>query len=99
MSKDAQVIVNEFNDHIKKQGGQPFHWYVGITEDVEERLFGGHRIPRKNHWFIYREADSAREARAVEKAFLDVGFDGGGGGGDNDARFVYAYLKTSITEP
>lgn len=99
MAKDAQTIINEFNGHIQQQGGQPSAWYVGITQDIEQRLFGDHKVPKKNHWFIQREAFTSDDARAVEKAFLDWGCDGGDGGGDDQARFVYAYLKTSITNP
>ena len=99
MAKDARTIVNEFNAHIQKQGGQPSAWYVGVTEDIGQRLFGDHKVPRKGHWFIYCEAYTADDARAVEKAFVDSGCGGGTGGGDVDARFVYAYLKTSITNP
>ena len=99
MPKDEQTIVNEFNAHIQKQGGRPADWYVGITQDVAQRLFVNHKVPRKDHWFIHREALTSEAARAVEKAFLDWGCDGGTGGGDEDARFVYAYLKTSVTDP
>lgn len=99
MPKDAQTIVNEFNAHIQKQGGRSSAWYVGITQDIDQRLFGDHSVPRENHWFIHREAYTSNDARAVEKVFLDWGCDGGGGGGDDDARFVYAYLKTSVTDP
>ena len=99
MPKDARTIISDFNAHIKKRAGQPSEWYVGVTEDIDGRLFGRHAVPRKGHWYIYREAYTTQDARAVEKAFLDSGCDGGGGGGDEDARFVYAYLKTSITDP
>ena len=36
---------------------------------------------------------------SVEKALLEKGCDGNPGGGDDDAVYVYAYLKSSITEP
>jgi len=31
--------------------------------------------------------------------FLDKGMDGGPGGGDEDSKIVYAYKKTSLTNP
>lgn len=99
MAKDVQTIVSEFNAHIRKQGGNFENWYVGITQDIEQRLFGDHKVPRKDHWFIHREAFTSDDARAVEKAFLEWGCDGGTGGGDEDTCFVYAYLKTSVTDP
>jgi hypothetical protein len=98
-AKDAQTIVNEIYTHMQKQGGQLSGWYVGITSDIEQRLFAGHRVPRKNHWYAYRKAINADEARAAEKAFLDAGCDGGTGGGEEDATYVYAYLKGTETVP
>ena len=48
---------------------------------------------------IFIQCTSSAAARSVEKTFLDHGCDGGTGGGDDDAIYVYAYLKTSETEP
>ena len=97
--QDAQTIVDEIGSHVQKQGGTVSSWYAGITEDIESRLFGAHRVPRKDHWFIHREAISSAAARAAEKTLLEWGCDGGSGGGDDDAVYVYAYLKTSVTDP
>ena len=85
--------------HMKKEGSPPKNWYVGITSDIENRLFGDHNVPKKDHWRIHRKAFTSNDARAVEKAFLDYGCDGGAGGGDDTATFVYAYLKASVTNP
>lgn len=98
-AKDNQTIVNEIHAKMQKQGGPASIWYVGITENIDQRLFGDHNVPKKDHWFIYRKAYSVADARTIEKSFLDYGCDGGMGGGDEDAVFVYAYLKTSITNP
>src|SRR5436309_3449307 len=82
----------EIKAHIDKQRG-PYHsWYAGITGDIEQRLFIEHGVPRQNYWFIYRECPSADDAREVEAALLQLGCKGGIGGGDDDCRFVYAYL-------
>ncbi len=97
-AKDAQSVVNEIHAHMRKQGGSPSSWYVGITSDIEQRLFGDHGVPKENHWYCYRETFTSNDARSVEKAFLDYGCDGGSGGGDDTSTFVYAYLKTSITK-
>jgi hypothetical protein len=98
-TKDAQTIVNEIYAHMQKQGGKTTGWYVGIAADIDQRLFTDHKVPRQNHWFIYRKSTSANNARTVEKALLDLGCDGGGGGGDDKSVYVYAYLKGPNTEP
>ncbi|MGA9108797.1 MAG: hypothetical protein ACLPSL_15270 [Smithella sp.] len=99
MAKTAQEAYNEIYAHIVKQGGALSKWYCGITADIEKRFFGDHNVPDKDHWFAYRECTSHTAARNVEKALLDLGCDGGTGGGDDNSIYVYAYLKTSITDP
>lgn len=98
-SKTAQVIYDEIVAHIKEEGNGASNWYAGITEDIDNRLFGDHNVPRKDHWRIHRKASSADAARKVEKALLKYGCDGGSGGGDDDAIYVYAYKKTHVTNP
>lgn len=95
----ANAIIDEIGAHICKQGGVLSSWYVGVTENIDQRLFGDHRVPRKDHWRSYRKAVSSGAARAAEKALLNWGCDGGTGGGDNGAVYVYAYLKTAVTNP
>lgn len=99
MAKTAQEAYDEILAHIRQQGGPFSSWYCGIASDIEDRLFGDHKVPKKDHWFAYRQCVSNKAARNVEKAFLDLDCDGGAGGGDTSAVYVYAYLKTSITEP
>lgn len=98
-TKDDDTICSEISAHINKQGGQRSSWYVGIAADIKQRLHGDHRVPENDHWFIWRETFSANDARAVEKALIEWGCAGGPGGGDSNTRFVYAYLKTPVTEP
>lgn len=98
-AKDAQTILNEIVAHINKQGGPASSWYAGITSDIDQRLFNAHRVPRQDHWFVYREGFTTEDVRAVEAALIKFGCDGGRGGGDDSATLVYAYLKTSVTDP
>ena len=98
-TKSAQTICDEIVAHIEKEGGRASTWYAGITANIGERLFGDHKVPRKNHWYIYREASSAKSARSIESALIRYGCDGGSGGGDEDSVWVYAYKKTSVTDP
>ena len=96
---DAQAVVDQIAAHIQKQGGNLSDWYAGITADVDQRVFGDHAVPKKDHWRIHRQANSSNAARAAEKALLDWGCDGGDGGGDDRSVFVYAYLKAPFTRP
>jgi len=100
MPKDKQTIINDIEAHIKKQGGTPSSWYTGITSDINQRLHSDHNVPPKKHWYMYRETSSDSIAREIEDYFVNTyGTDGGSGGGDEDSKYVYSYLKTSVTNP
>ena len=90
-------IGGEIDAHITKSGSPNNRWYVGITSNVQERLFGYHNVPRQNAWWIYRQCTSAAEARALETAYHQAGCQGAGGGGDEDSVYIYAYVITPTT--
>ncbi len=97
MASSYELIIKEFNTFLSKAGGKYSDYYVGITDDVDRRLFGEHNVDRKRDQWIYDEANSDAVARQVEKYFLDKGCDGGTGGGDIDSTIVYCYKKTAST--
>ena len=96
MAKTKQEIINDITIHFKDTVYKDC--YVGITSDVDSRLFGDHNVSKENGW-IYRYTSSDSVAREIEQHFLDKGMDGGSGGGDEDSIFVYAYQKTTTTNP
>ena len=97
MAKTRQDIINDIANYFgdKLYSG----CYVGITSHVDSRLFGDHNVLKENSRWIYRAASSHTVAREVEQHFLNAGMDGGGGGGDETSKIVYAYKKTSSTDP
>jgi hypothetical protein len=97
--QNAQEIRDQILAYLNSQGGRSASWYIGVATDIERRLFVDHRVPPANHWYICRQAHSPAAAREAGQALLALGFDGGLGAGDEDAVFVYAYLKTQLTQP
>ena len=88
-------------DHMNKYcpNGTPFKkLYIGIASDAEDRLFNDHSVNRETDIWIYRTASSDSVAREIEKHFIDLGFDGGPGGGDDDTKMVYCFLQNSHTK-
>lgn len=85
--------------HIKEQGGGASSWYAGITSDWKDRVFIDHKVPSEGHWYIVRQCFSDDDARRVESSLIHYGCDGGGGGGDQSSVYVYAYLKSAVTDP
>ena len=100
MAKNKQQIIQEINAHIKQEGSGYKAWYVGISKDARNRLFNDHNVPEKNSWWIHREASSSQVAREIEDYFVNtLHTDGGTGGGDQSSKYVYAYKKTTSTNP
>ncbi len=97
--QNAEQIRDEILAYQRIQGGTSASWYVGITAEIEWRLFGEHHVPPANHWYICRQAASSTVAHEAEQALLALGFDGGHARDGEDGVFVYAYLKTAVTEP
>lgn len=100
MTKSKQEIIDEIKAHIQKEGSGYRSWYVGISEDARDRLFNGHGVPKENAWWIFREVSSASVACEGEEYFVNtLGTDGAPGGGSDKSNQVYAYKKTSVTNP
>lgn len=94
-----QQILNEIIQYIHKEGYNYSSWYVGIASDPKDRLFNEHNVD-ENSWWIYRQAESSQSARNVEELIIKTYHtDGGTGGGDHSTKYVYAYKKTSTTNP
>ena len=93
-------IIRDFDEHISKSYRESYgEFYIGITSDIENRLFVQHRVDREKQWRIYSPADTEDIAREVERHYLDLGMQGGAGGGrgDDSAIYVYCYVITSYT--
>ena len=97
MSLDSKTILAQINTHMNRSGISNRQWYVGITSDIEQRLFHSHGVPRSNYWYIFREAHNANEARLIMDAYHKAGCKGVGGHGDATSTFVYAYVTSAQT--
>lgn len=92
MAKTAQEILDAIYEHLEKSSATNYSdFYIGITNDVERRLFNEHNVPRENHWRIHDKAVSKASAQKVEEHFLDKGMKGDTGGGTDDSVYVYCY--------
>ena len=98
MAKNVETIKKEIYDYLNSKcgAGNYSDYYVGITKNIDDRLFGAHKVPEKHCW-IWSQANNDSDAREVEKYFLDKGMQGGGSGGDNESVFVYVYKISQLT--
>lgn len=98
MKKTFSQIVAEIDSHLEKSQKEFYSdFYVGITNDVERRLFTEHNVPENEHWWIYRDAIDKSTAQRVEEYYLDKGMKGDTGGGTDDSTYVYCYEITRNT--
>lgn len=99
MALKAQEIVDAIYEHLKNDvdGNNFSKFYIGITNDIERRLFGEHNVPRNGHWRIHLEAINKEHAQAVEEHFLNRGMQGDTGGGFEDSVWVYCYKISNKT--
>lgn len=88
-------IVQNIKNHADKDGSGYNNWYCGIAADPDSRLFDEHNVPREKGkaWWIKENAGNEQDARDTEEYLLNIGFDGGSGGGDYSTIHVYAYKK------
>lgn len=100
MVNSKEAIIAEIMDYLRSScpDGTPYRdLYIGIAKDARDRLFNGHGVEEENDIWIYDTATSDSVAREIEKYFIDLGFDGGPGGGDKDSNMVYCFLKNNHT--
>lgn len=102
MKAKAQKLETEkamfaISRYIRNEGGKRQDWYVGITCDLPERLFGFHGVQEGNQ-FIYVECSCDEVARTVEYYFTNIlHCDGDTGGGNEGSNIVYAYRIAANT--
>lgn len=96
--KSKSEIIKDILGHLNKSPKQYYSdFYIGITNDIERRLFGEHNVSKQNGWWIWREAIDKETAQEVEEYFLEQGMQGDTGGGNNETIYVYCYEVTNYT--
>lgn len=65
-------------------------WTIGVTDDLDRRRAEHKRDGKKTSRWRYWNADTERDARAVERHFLARGMQGGSGGA-GQADYVYVF--------
>lgn len=93
---------DEIIAEIKRHFGFTFlsdysDFYVGITNDVERRLFTEHNVSEKDDSWIWCQAMNKDTAQKVEEYFLSLGMKGDTGGGTAESVIVYCYKITDTS--
>lgn len=87
-------------DALLQKGTKQYYsdFYIGITDDVNRRLFTEHNVDKANAWWIYRDAIDKSTAQAVEEYYLNKGMEGDTGGGTVDSTYVYCHQISGSTK-
>ena len=91
MADNKDTAISGIKSYVAGAGGHYSGWYVGIASDPRTRLFNDHAVREKGDCWIYRLCTSSQVARDVEDYFIQLGMQGGPGGGDDSSKYVYAY--------
>ena len=98
MAKSFEQIVKDIDSHLEKSQKQYYSdYYIGITNDINRRLFGEHNVSEDNGWWIYSHAIDKNTAQKVEEYYLGKGMQGDTGGGTDETTIVYCYEITDYT--
>ena len=90
MATIQREIIEGIEQHIETWGGYG-SCYVGITNDLERRVFQEHGVDKDNASdYVSVDAGTFFNARAVEDYFVRQGCSGAGGGGEADTTIVYS---------
>lgn len=88
----ANDIINDISNRIQLTNYSNF--YIGITKDVESRLFRDHNVKKDSCQYLYYQAIDESNARYVESYFIDKWMRWWE---TNNAVCVYVYLITPYT--
>lgn len=98
MKKTKEEIISDIDAHLAKSRKEYYSdFYIGITNDVDRRLFNEHGVRRENDWWIYRAAEDKETAQEVEEYYLAKGMHGDTGGGTDETIYVYCYEVANHT--
>ena len=95
---EIDEVISYLDGYIQMHGGIYSRWYVGVTSNVDQRLFEQHKLTKLD-LCTWKYTSSDTIARLIEKYFLSLGCDGNPGGGDEKSTIVYVYKKAPHTNP
>lgn len=98
MAHTKEEIIRFFDEHLSKSGKKYYsEFYIGITNDIERRLFHEHNVQKEGMWWAYSTAMTKQDAEYIEQYYQNKGMRGNSGGGTPESKIVYCYAVTPTT--
>jgi len=97
--KDIEGAIKEISRFILGQDSQPVdwkNWYVGVTAEPSQRVYGEHKASRYQSVVVAVESEQA--ARSVERYFIEERGTLGNLVGGTHPRYVYAFRLDTLDE-
>lgn len=96
LSQDELRIISEIKNYASNHPSYWKDWYIGIASDPEQRLFIEHSVNKETDAWIYSICQNCNSARNVEQYLIEtLKTKGDLGGGDDNTKYIYAYLTSS----
>ena len=95
---DYNTVIKRIETYMSKFEGDYTDWYIGITKDLDERLFDVHKVEENGIWISFG-ADTEEVVKKVEEYFLNKKTDGNPTPLEENVRIVYVYKKNAKTTP
>lgn len=94
-----EEVIRTYENLIGMDGSDYNEWYIGITNDIERRLYAEHSVRQYIDKYDYNLVTSGEVASEIEMYFLEKGCDGHQGGTRPSSRWIYIYKKAPQTNP
>ncbi len=92
-------VIDSIHGFILKNSCTYFDWYIGLTDNAEKMLFEEHKLSQLSDRWIYEEVPLDTDAFRIREYFLSMGCTGGLIRNQKKVRYIYAYKRSSKTNP
>jgi hypothetical protein len=93
-------IATAIRNFMLSFGSGSTKWYLGITNNIDRRLFDEHNVDEINGKYFIKDADSLESADKIERYLLHTytNLEGQHGLGKDDSTMIYIYKTESSTK-
>lgn len=92
MNFDEFNIATQARNFTLTHGGNGKKFYVGITNNIQRRLFDEHQVKEESDLYSFWNAQSHESADKIEKYLLNkYPYEGHAGLGKDNSKYVYVY--------
>ena len=92
MSPTQEKAISAIEVHMGKFTSPPTNWYIGIANNVRQKLFIEHNVSEQNDKWIYTTLESNDSAKEIKRHFVNIGLQSEDSN-DELGNIIFAYQK------